>query len=348
MTRRRSADLPVFLLLGLGLALLAALAAHVARHALPYGLFAQCETPQATFLARLGTLGVVLPAALAAEILVATGLALAHQLWATRRTLNRVLAHRVAMDRRLARLAGIAGLSGRLDLVADETVFTFCYGLRRPRVCISSALVGMLDDAELLAVLRHEAHHLRHHDPVKILTSRALSSGLFFLPLAGALHDGYLAAKELCADADAAPGGDELPLARALVKMLGARRPSWPAGVLAVGSLSPTEARLQRLLGPDEGLRSLLPTRADWAISAAIVAAIFGFSHGAVSASAVAPLQDECGIAPAVSSTVSAPGPAASGARLRFEPLPMTVVVRSPAPAPEPRGAGPQRLPLPR
>lgn len=302
MIRRRAADGPVALLAFVAVVLVAGLVAFVLHHALPYGLFAQCETPQATFLARLGTVGILVPAALTAQVCLATALALGHQLWATRRTLAGVLARRVAPDARTARLAGLAGLSGRWDLVADETVYTFCYGLCRPRVCLTTGLARMLDDAELLAVLRHEAHHLRHHDPIKILTSRALSSGLFFLPLAGALHDTYLAAKELCADSDAAPDGNDLPLARALVKMLGACRPAWPAGVLAVGSFSPTEARLQRLIAP-EAQRLRLPSSSDWLVSLAIVVAIFGFSFGAVSASAAPPVQLECAVVPVAAPT---------------------------------------------
>jgi Zn-dependent protease with chaperone function len=294
VTRRRAADGPVVILALVAAALLAALVAFVAHHTLPYGLFAECETPQATFLARLGTIGVLIPAALTAEVVLATLLALAHQLWATRRTLSGVLAQRVPLDARLARLAAAAALAPeRLDLVADDDVYTFCHGLLRPRVCLTTRLAAMLDDAELLAVLRHEAHHRRHRDPLKILLSRALSSGLFFLPLASALHDAYLAAKELCADADATAGGDELPLARALVKLLGAARPAWPAGVLAIGSFSPTEARLRRLVAPED-LRPLLPSPMDWILSLAIVAGIFGFSHGAVTASAAQPLAAEC------------------------------------------------------
>jgi Zn-dependent protease with chaperone function len=305
------ADGPVLLLAAVAAALVVALVAFVGHNALPYGLFTACETPQATFLARMGSLGILVPAALAAQVLLATGLAVAHQLWATRRVLGAVLVGRVRRDPRLDRLAAACGLAGKLDLVDDEAVFTFCYGLRRPRVCVSAGLAAMLSDAELAAVLRHEAHHLRHHDPLKILTSRALSSGLFFLPLAGALHDAYLAAKELCADMDATADGDELPLASALVKLLSARRPAWPAGVLAVGSFSPTEARLRRLVQPAVA-RPELPSVNDWLISAAIVAGIFGFSQGAVSAAVVEPLQSECTAPPApVSAALPVAGPLA-------------------------------------
>jgi hypothetical protein len=160
-------------------------------------------------------------------------------------------------------------------------------------VCVTTALAGLLDDEELLAVLRHEAHHLRHHDPLKILLSRALASGLFFLPLAGALRDGFLAGKEICADASAARLGSDGALARALYRMLGAERPAWPAGVLAVGALSPTEARIRHLVEP-EAAHFAWPRPADWIVSLALMAGIFGFSHGTAVASRSGPIHASC------------------------------------------------------
>ena len=290
---RGSADGPLVVLAVLALALVGALAVFLARNALLVEPFTRCDTPGATLWSRLGTVGLLVPAALIAQVLLATALALGHQGWTTRRVLSRVLARRVPPSDRLRRLAVQAGLGARLDVVADSAVFTFCYGLWRPRVCLSTGLAALLDDAELLAVLRHEAHHRRHRDPLKILASRALASGLFFLPLAGALHDAYLAAKELCADADASPDGDDLPLAGALVKLVRARRPAWPAGVLAVGSFSATEARLQRLVRPGE-VRTRTPSATDWLVSGAIVAVIFAFSGGAVAAAEALPVEQSC------------------------------------------------------
>lgn len=290
--RRVAADGPLGLLLLLAGGFLLSLGAFVARHTLPYDPFETCQTMAATVVARLSTLGMLLPLGVIAVVLVAGALALGHQALATRRVLARVLARRALPDARLGALAARAGLDGRLDVVPDDTVFTFCYGLLRPRVCLSAGLAGMLDDDELLAVLRHEAHHARHHDPLKILVVRSLASALFFLPLAGALRNGYLAGKEICADEDATAGG-EIPLARALWKMLAAPRPAWPAGVLAVGALSPTEARLRHLL--EQGRPGmLLPSPTDWILSAALVAGLFGFSYGSAAAREAEPMDAAC------------------------------------------------------
>jgi len=290
---RAAADGPLLLLVLIGAAFVAALGTWTRWEIPSYDPFVACETVATTLVARLGALGGLLPVAVISVVLLAAGLALAHQVWATRRVLAGVLARRRPLDVRLARLARRAGIAGRLDLIDDAAAYTFCYGLARPRVCVSAGLVACLADDELAAVLRHEAHHLRHRDPLKIVVSRSVSSGLFFLPLAGALRNGFLAGKELCADAEACEPEGELALARALYKLLAVERPRWPAGILAVGALSPTEARLRRLLDP-RAPRAILPSPAEWLASVALTAGIFGLSHGAVAATQAPPVHVAC------------------------------------------------------
>lgn len=291
--RRRTADLPLVILVGIALALAAGLAAFVVHHSAAADPFVACETWATTLLARLSSLGLLLPTAVLAAAVVAAALALAHQLVATRRMLRGVLAARLpALPAVVAGAAG-PGLDGRLDVIDDDHAFTFCHGLVRPRVCLTTGLAALLAPDELAAVLRHERHHVRYHDPLKILIGRTIASGLFFLPLAGLLRNGYLAGKELSADADAAAGSGDGPLARALVKLLGAARPRWPAGVLAVGAFSPTEARLQQLIEPHRVPRTLPPAM-DWIASAALVAGLFGFSFGAAAARTTAPIEAAC------------------------------------------------------
>lgn len=322
MSRHRLiADGPLWLLGGIAVAFVGVEAGFAARHSLAYDPFVACETLVTTAAARLTTFGVLLPLGVLGVVAIAAGLSFGHQMVVTRRTLQRVLARRRPLDSRLRRIAGSLGIQPRLDLVDDPTVFTFCHGLFRPRVCVSSGLVDRLSDDELLAVLTHEAHHVRHLDPLKILVGRTLASGLFFLPLAGALRRGYSAGKEICADADALAVGEGLPLARALYVMLGAPRPVWPAGVLAIGALTPTEARLRGLLEP-ECVRRTWPRPLDWIISIALSAGLFGFSYGAAAASGAAPLVEAC----AIETTAAYLGPAtpvtAADAHIDAEPCP--------------------------
>jgi Zn-dependent protease with chaperone function len=318
MSRWRGlADGPLCALLGLGLAFLLGLGIFVGRGTAAPDPLLTCQTWLAGVAARLSTVGGLLPAWLISVVAVAAGLALAHQLWATHRVLAALLARRQPLDGRTARLARRAGLDGRLDLIADRAAYTFCYGLLAPRVCLSTGLATLLEDDELLAVLLHEAHHRRHGDPLKILLGRVVASGLFFLPLAGALRNSFLAGKEIYADADAAAHGGELPLARALVKLLQADRPRWPEGVLAVGAFSPTEARLERLLSSGT-MRPRLPSAADWILTAALIAGIYGFSFGAQAAASTPPVRRDCASVASVASAMARPPvPVATGAWAR-------------------------------
>lgn len=308
--RRRVADAPLALLaiVALGLAVGLAFYASIGGPS-PRDAFAACESIASTLAARFVALGQVLPLLVVSLAAVAGVAALLHQLHATRHMVRGVLARRLPTGPRVARIARRAGLQGRVTRIDGDEAYAFCYGYVSPRVCLSRGLADLLDDAELEAVLRHEAHHARYRDPLKILVCRTLASALFFLPLAGALRNGYLAGKELCADVDAACG-DGFPLARALLKLLDASRPEWPAGVLAIGALSPTEIRLEHLLA-DDAPRALLPAPADWIATAALVAGLFGFSHGAA-AQAATDAPASCGSTAAVAAhvpgTVGEPG----------------------------------------
>ncbi|MCL5256421.1 MAG: M56 family metallopeptidase, partial [Chloroflexi bacterium] len=143
------------------------------------------------------------------------------------------------------------GLDGKLDLIDDHRLYSFCCGFLRPKVCISHTLANSLTDAELKAVLLHEKYHLKNRDPLKILLSRAMAEMLFLLPVASNLRDRYIRAKELAAD-DATVDfmGTELPLASALLKILSQRSQVLTTELAAIGALSVTEQRIERLLDP--------------------------------------------------------------------------------------------------
>ncbi len=291
-----------------------------------------------------GALGMWLPALVAGGSVVLAGTALVHQWWATRRLLGWLAGQRVAVPPRLARLADRVGLGGRIDCIAGGMVTPFCYGFLRPRVCVPLELLDLLDDQELTAVLRHEAHHVNNREPLKIWLSRALARGLFFLPLARELRDSYLTAKELAADETTVAGGEgELPLASALIKMLSLDAQITVDPVAAIGGLvatsvallaqdaagSATEARIRRLLDR-QAFRPALPSLTSVVLSLLVVVAIFAVSYTGLAASSAAPY-DEC--APQTTS-LSVPAaapvePLAIEPVLTVTPLPMAEFVES-------------------
>lgn len=135
-------------------------------------------------------------------------------------------------------------------LFAGERPQAFCAGLLRPRIYVSEGTLGLLERAELYAVLAHEAHHARYRDPLRIFFTRTLSDALFFLPVLRHLSERYAALAELAADAAAVrrSGHDPAPLASALLAFDGAVSP-------AVVGIAPE--RIDHLLG--ERIRWELP-----------------------------------------------------------------------------------------
>jgi hypothetical protein len=128
-------------------------------------------------------------------------------------------------------------------LVADVQPRAFCAGLLRPRVYLSTGALAILDDSALNALLAHERHHVRRHDPLRLAAGRVLARALFFLPALGDLVERQQALAELSADESAvnAAPANRSALARAMLSFSDA--PS------SGGSIGIDPARVDYLLG---------------------------------------------------------------------------------------------------
>jgi Zn-dependent protease with chaperone function len=170
------------------------------------------------------------------------------QLWRTRRHLRRLAPLVIPMPQRLKRLSKELGIDGRMVFVASDRPFAFCSGYWQPRVWVSAGLLAHLDEEELAAVLRHEAHHLRQRDPLRLLFVRTLRETLFFLPGVRYLSGCYEVEQEVSADWAV---GEILPLVSALHKLLVLGIDQARADLVALSGLSVTEARIRRIIRPD-------------------------------------------------------------------------------------------------
>lgn len=173
------------------------------------------------------------------------------QLWRTRQLLRAMLSlpsHplRAPIDEIVARL----DIEGRVQVVEYATPEAFCYGLFRPRICLTTPLLDLLSSAELEAVLRHERHHLRRYDPLRTLIWTVVSNMFWWLD--DHAHQAYLL-RELAADRAVIDEQGRTPLASALFKLLAvpnAHQLSRPD--FAVSGLSVTDARIDQLLHPEQ------------------------------------------------------------------------------------------------
>lgn len=153
--------------------------------------------------------------------------------------------------RRLARwLAGLHPVPrDGVFVIDDDQAESFCAGLWRPRVYITTGAHARLDAPALGAVLEHERHHARRRDPLRLATSRVIARSLFFLPAARELRRGQQLLAEMSADESAvtSAAGDRSALARAMLSFADAPDDSSSAGV--------DPARVDYLLGGPHGWR---------------------------------------------------------------------------------------------
>jgi Zn-dependent protease with chaperone function len=198
----------------------------------------------------------------ALALLAATSIAIAFlRVFSTSRLTSNL--QRSSSLRLSSRLEGIARrleIADRVDVVDSSDVFAFAYGLRSPRVMVTQGLVDALADDELEAVLLHERAHVRRSDPLRILAVRSLSAALAFLPTSRGVAESFVCDRELRADkAVVDVMGDVYPLASALQRMLRTPAILDTAG-LAVGALSATDVRIDRLLGEETSPWRLAPS----------------------------------------------------------------------------------------
>lgn len=148
-------------------------------------------------------------------------------------------------------------LYGELDLMhqvvtlATPIPLAFCFGLFKPRICLSTGLIDALSDQELKAVLLHEDFHCHHYDPLRTLLADSMAAVLFFLPAAAEGRDLFLTSTELAADRHVIRLSGRFSLAGALHKLLThpLATQSATAGMTGITGISATNARLVQLLG---------------------------------------------------------------------------------------------------
>ena len=100
----------------------------------------------------------------------------------------------------------------------------FTAGWLQPRVYLASSVCDALSIAELAAVLRHEAQHVRRRDPLRLSLLRFVACTLFWIPAFRRLSDDMADEAEIAAD-DAAAREQPLALASAILALS-----AWTAG----------------------------------------------------------------------------------------------------------------------
>lgn len=126
-----------------------------------------------------------------------------------------------SLSSRLKREVQSIGLKGQVVEINSSRAIVFCFGMLKPKICISSGLIKKLSVKELRAVLMHEHSHLIVHEPLKLFIVKIMAKVLFFIPGLKLLTTQYLTLSELAADQRATYDfQDKVPLAKALYKAI--------------------------------------------------------------------------------------------------------------------------------
>jgi Zn-dependent protease with chaperone function len=169
----------------------------------------------------------------------------------------------------------------RLRVAENLPTPALTVGWVRPVVYVARALPTRLDAAELVAVLTHEATHVRRRDPLRRSALRFLAVALFWIPAIRRLVDDLADEAEVVAD-DHAAQARPLVLASALVAL--ARWPR-PGEVMdaAVGLLRADllDRRIRRLVGEVAEVHSRVTMRS---AAGALAMLVFLWSSAVVAA----------------------------------------------------------------
>jgi len=163
-----------------------------------------------------------------------------------------------ARHRRLLNLLATPSQSRAGTLTLDHpSPVAYCLPGIRPRIVISSGTVGLLDQAELTAVIEHERGHAHERHGLVMLPMTGLTEPFRWIPYARLAPAEVAGLLEMAADDHAARRHDSTSLASALVAMSTSAAPPRCAFALASHDVN---ARVHRLLGPDRISRTAAAT----------------------------------------------------------------------------------------
>jgi beta-lactamase regulating signal transducer with metallopeptidase domain len=139
-----------------------------------------------------------------------------------------------------------------LQLVRADRPLALLYGIRRPRMLLSTWMIDHLDAQELEAVLMHELVHVRRRDFLLNWVALLLRDAFFYLPTSRIAYRQLHCEKELASDDLVAQSTDRpLALASALTKVWLSLVDDSPSKIVQtlVGRGESIAHRVDRLLG---------------------------------------------------------------------------------------------------
>ncbi|RBW68387.1 M56 family metallopeptidase [Bacillus taeanensis] len=140
-------------------------------------------------------------------------------------------------------------------VVRSNQYLAFTMGIRSPSIVLSTALIDLLEEEELTAVIEHETFHQHNHDPFMIFILQVIAQSLWFIPLTKWCYINYKIIREILADEYAIQKmGSEIGLSSALLKLIKHRLSAKVAPIVVQFSGESVNYRLQQLVEPKRSI----------------------------------------------------------------------------------------------
>lgn len=120
--------------------------------------------------------------------------------------LHVVAFRRSLLNKKHAHYASLMHLFVSLGIQEKALVFkqakpqAFCFGIRNPKIYLSTGLIQLVNPNELAVILRHEKYHLEHRDTLTLLLAAIIESLFPFFPVISDFIRVYRTDREVAAD----------------------------------------------------------------------------------------------------------------------------------------------------
>lgn len=161
---------------------------------------------------------------------------------------RKTLRRRVFLPNFFLPLLNEMNLGDKVILTQNDKPLAFCFGIRSPKIYVSTKLVSLVTMSELKTILLHEQYHLEHHDALTLLVAYIAASLFPFFPLLSDLITSYRTEREILADKAAVKGSLDKNLISIFKKLL-LYEPTYNSSMIpAIADPKTFDARIRSLV----------------------------------------------------------------------------------------------------
>lgn len=115
-------------------------------------------------------------------------------------TLKKMLTSQRIGNTTLTHLEKKLFLKEKIIVVEHTQPFAFSFGIRHPKIYISTGTIGLMNDKELETILLHEKYHLEKNDSFTLVLATIMQLFFPFFPLLSDVVNNYKIQREISAD----------------------------------------------------------------------------------------------------------------------------------------------------